>query len=111
MSSDWYVKEMKVAKREELLMLRLMQAAGNGVRLMLKPAKVQGMKMQQICGLADNELQLAATIKKLVYGYSMEWGGVTRMVITGRMTFCRSRGCRRVPRAWQLTGRRAWSLT
>ena len=33
LSGDWYVKELKVAKREELLMLRLMQAAGNGVRL------------------------------------------------------------------------------
>ena len=56
LSGDWYVKELKVAKREELLMLRLMQAAGNGVRLMLKPTKVQGVKMQEICGLADNEL-------------------------------------------------------
>ena len=37
---DWYVKAMKVAKREELLMLRVMQAAGNGTRLMLKPTKV-----------------------------------------------------------------------
>jgi hypothetical protein len=73
-----------VAKREELLMLRLMQAAGNGVRLMLKPTKVQGMKMQEICGLADNELQVSAMIKKLVYGYSVEWAGGTRLVITSK---------------------------
>ena len=73
-----------MAEREELLMLRLTQAAGNEVRLMLKPAKVQGMKMQQICGLADNELQIAALIRKLVYGYSVEWGSDTRMGITGK---------------------------
>ena len=84
LSGDWYVEEMKVAKREELLMPRLMQAAGNRVRLMLKPTKVQGMKMQQICGLADNELQIATTIKKLVYGYSVEWDDDTRMVNTGK---------------------------
>ena len=84
LSGDWYVKEMKVAKREELLMLRLMQAAGNGVRLMLKPTKVQGMKMQEICGLADNGLQITAMMKKLVYGYSVEWAGATRVVATGK---------------------------
>ena len=27
LSGDWYVEELKVAKREELLMLRLMKAA------------------------------------------------------------------------------------
>ena len=32
LSGDWYVEELKVAKREELLMLRLMKAAGSGVR-------------------------------------------------------------------------------
>jgi len=84
LSGDWYVKEMKVAKREELLMIRLMQAAVNGVRLMLKPTKVQGMKMQEICGLADNVLQISAMIKKLVYGYSVEWAGGTREVKTGK---------------------------
>ena len=84
LSGNWYVKEMKMAKREELLMLRLMQAAGNGVSLMLKPVKVQGMKMQHICGLTDNGLQLAATIMKLVYGDSVEWDGVTRLVVTGK---------------------------
>jgi hypothetical protein len=62
----------------------LMQAAGNGVRLMLKPTKVQGMKMQEICGLADNVLQVSAMIKKLVYGYSVEWAGGTREVKTGK---------------------------
>ena len=84
LSGDWYVKELKVAKREELLMLRLMQAAGNGVRLMLKPTKVQGMKMQEICGLADKELKVAAMMKKLVHGYSVEWAGGTRLVVTGK---------------------------
>ena len=84
LSGDWYVKDLKVATREELLMLRLMQAAGNGVRLMLKPAKVQGVKVQEICGLADNELQVSATIKKLVYGYNMEWAGDTRVVVTSK---------------------------
>ena len=78
------MKKTKVAKREELLMLRLMQAAGNGARLMLKPAKVQGMKMQQICGLASNELQIGAMTTKLVYGYGVGWVGDTRMVITGK---------------------------
>jgi hypothetical protein len=47
-------------------------AAGNGVRLMLKPTKVQGMKMQEICGLADKELKVEAMIKRLVQGYSVE---------------------------------------
>ena len=49
LSGDWYVEELKVSKGEGLLMLRLMKAAGNGVRLMLKPRKVKGMKMQEIC--------------------------------------------------------------
>ena len=84
LSGDWYVKELKVAKREELLMLRLMQAAGNGVRLMLKPSKVQGMRMQEICGLADRELKVEAMIKKLVHGYSIEWAGGTRLVVTSK---------------------------
>ena len=84
LSGDWYVKELKVAKREELLMLRLMQAAGNGVRLMLKPTKVQGMRMQEICGLADRELKVEAMIKKLVHGYSIEWAGGTRLVVTSK---------------------------
>ena len=35
-------------------------------------------------GLADNELHLAAMIKKLVYDYSVEWAGGTRMVTTGK---------------------------
>ena len=43
LSGDWYVKELKVAKREELPMLRLMKVAGTGIRLMLKPVEVQGM--------------------------------------------------------------------
>jgi hypothetical protein len=54
-------------------MLRLVEAAGNGVRLMLKPKKVKGMKMQEICGLAENENLMWAMEKKLVYGYSVEW--------------------------------------
>ena len=78
------MKAVKAAKRQKLLMLKLMQPAGNGVRLMLKPSKVQGMKMQQICGLADNELQIAAMIKEPVDGYNVEWGGDTRMVITSK---------------------------
>ena len=52
LSGGWYVKELKVVKREELVMLRLMKAANRGIRLMLKPIKVQGMEMQEICGLA-----------------------------------------------------------
>ena len=50
------MKELKVSKREELLMPRLMKATGSGTRLMLKPTEVQGTKMQEIYGLAENEL-------------------------------------------------------
>ena len=64
--------------------MRLMQAAGNGIRMMLKPTRVQGVKMQEICGLADNELHISAMIKKPVYGYSVEWTGETRVVITSK---------------------------
>jgi hypothetical protein len=87
LSGHWYVKELKelkVAQKEELLMLRLMQVAGNGIRLMLKPTKVQGVKVQEICGLTDNELQVSVMIKELVYGYSVEWAGDTRVMITGK---------------------------
>ena len=63
-----------MSKMEELLMLRLMEAAGNGVRLMPKPREAEGMKIQEICGLDANE---NLTYGILVHGvdWSFQVGG------------------------------------
>ena len=51
LSGDWFVEGVDVRKREELQMVGLMAKLGDGIRLMLRPEWVDGVKLQMIWGL------------------------------------------------------------
>ena len=61
LSDDWYVEGVDVREREELQMVRLMAALRKegwkeGIRLMLRPEWVDGVKLQVIWGLGARTL-------------------------------------------------------
>ena len=57
-----------------------------GIKLMLRPEWVDGVKLQAICGLGARTAQMMlSAIKKLANtGYSIEWKGEQRLVKTGK---------------------------
>lgn len=78
-------------KREELQMVRLMAAVGKeegkeGIKMMLRPEWIDGVKLQMIWGLGAKTAQvMRCAIEKLANtGYSIEWKGEQRMMKTGK---------------------------
>lgn len=104
LSGDWYVEELHIRKREERMMVRLMEAAGTGIKLMLKPRWVGGMKMQMITGLADTPEKIQCMIKRLRCGIKLQWQGEDRLMVTGKTDLLRaeqnSRSRSRLDRYW-----------
>ena len=81
-SGDWYVAGVDVRKREEMQMVRLMEALGQsdamqGIKLMLRPEWVDGVKLQMICGLGPvaKRMAIPLAIKQLREGIGIEWQG------------------------------------
>ena len=46
-SGDWYVEGVDVRKRQEMQMVRLMAKLGTGIKLMMRPKWVDGVKLSQ----------------------------------------------------------------
>ena len=90
LSGDWFVEELHIRKREERMMVRLMQAAGTGIKLMLRPRRVGGMKMQMITGIADSDTKVQQMIKRLRGGIKLQWEGEDRLMITGKTDLLRT---------------------
>ena len=85
-TGDWFVEGVDVRKREEMQMVRLMAKLGIGIKLMLRPEWVDGVKLQMICGLGPVEKKMAIphAIKQLREGVNIEWKGEQRLLKTGK---------------------------
>ena len=86
-------------------MVRLMKVAGTNIKLMLRPRRVGGMKMQMITGLADSDTKIQQMIKRLRGGIKLEWEGQDRLLITGQTDLLKkeqnSRDRSRLDNYWQ----------
>ena len=86
LSGDWYIEGVDVRKREELQMVRLMAKLGDGIKLMLRPEWVDGVKLQMICGMGvKSTLVMKSKIMTLMDGgVYIEWKGEQRLLQTGK---------------------------
>ena len=77
LGGDWYVAGVDVRKREEVQVVRLMEALGTSIKLMLRPEWVDGVKLQMVCGLGPVEKRMAIphAIRQLREGIRIEWKG------------------------------------
>ena len=89
---DWRLEGVDVRKREETQMIRLAAALGKlgpeyaGMKLQLRQEWVDGVRLQQICGVSPPGMGLQAeqVAGKLVYGVNIEWQGEQRPLATGK---------------------------